>query len=78
MKKFNVTFTENKRYNPATRTIMVEANNELHATNLIHSQFGSFRYDKKLMMSIPTDKIGINKVEETKEIPERKKRTRQR
>jgi ribosomal protein L20A (L18A) len=73
MKKFNVTFTEKKRYNPATRTIEVQANDELHATNLIHSQFGSFRWDKKLMMNIPSDKkIGINKVEEVKEEKEKK------
>jgi ribosomal protein L20A (L18A) len=68
MKKFNVTFTEKKRYNPATRTVMVEANDELHATNLIHSQFGSFRWDKDLLRYVPSDKkIGINKVEEVKE-----------
>jgi ribosomal protein L20A (L18A) len=67
MKKFNVTFTENKRYNPMTRTIMVEANDELHATNLIHSQFGSFKWDKKLMMSVPSKKINIVKTEEIKE-----------
>lgn len=68
MKKFNVTFTEKTKYNPMTRTIMVEANDELHARNLIHSQFGSFKWDKKLMMNIPSDKkIGIDKVEEVKE-----------
>lgn len=73
MKKFNVTFTENKKYNPMTRTIMVEANDEFHATNLIHSEFGSFHWDKKLMRNIPSKKIGINKVEEVKEKKEDKK-----
>ena len=68
MKKFNVTFTEKTKYNPMTRTILVEANDDVHAVNLIHSQFGSFRWDKKLLMSVPSDKkIVINKIEEVKE-----------
>lgn len=72
MKKFNVTFTEKTKYNPATRTIMVEANDDLHAIHLIHSQFGSFTYDKKLMMSVPSNKkISIDKVEEIKEKKEK-------
>jgi hypothetical protein len=68
LKKFEVTFTEKKKYNPATRTIAVEAKDDLHATNLINSQFGSFTYDKKLMISVPSSKkIVINKVVEVKE-----------
>jgi hypothetical protein len=68
LKKFEVTFTTQNRLHPTTRTITVEANNDLHATNLINSQFGSFTYDKKLMISIPSNKkIVIDKVVEVKE-----------
>lgn len=68
LKKFEVTFTTQNRVHPTTRTITVEAKDDLHATNLINSQFGSFTYDKKLMMSIPSNKkIVIDKVIEVKE-----------
>lgn len=79
MKNFNVTFTEKTKYNPMTRTIMVQAENDIHAINLIHSEFGSFKFDKKLMMTVPSDKkIGIDKIEEVKETPEKKLRRRER
>jgi hypothetical protein len=68
LKKFEVTFTEKKKYNPTTRTITVEAKDDLHATNIINDQFGSFKYDKKLMISVPSNKkIVIDKVVEVKE-----------
>jgi hypothetical protein len=71
LKKFEVTFTNTNKQHTLTRTIMVEANDDMHATNLINSQFGSFTYDKKLMMSIPSSKkIVINSVVEVKESKE--------
>jgi len=68
MKKFNITFKENKKYKPATRTVMVEANDELHARNVFASEFDSFTYDKKLMMQVPSGKrVIISKISEIKE-----------
>jgi hypothetical protein len=42
-KQFNVTFTERKRYNPVTRTILVEADSEPLAHLLTYQSFGGFR-----------------------------------
>ena len=68
MKKFNVTFTETTKYNPATRTLLVEANDELHARYLITSQFDSFMLNKKINMVVPSGKkINITDVKEVKE-----------
>lgn len=68
LKKFNVTFTNTNKQHPLTRTITVEAKDDLHATNLVNDQFGSFTYDKKLMISVPSNKkIVINNVKEIKE-----------
>jgi hypothetical protein len=73
LKKFEVTFTNTNKQHPLTRTITVEAKDDLHATNLINSQFGSFTYDKKLMMSIPSSKkIVVDKVVEVKDVKEEK------
>lgn len=66
-KKFNVTFTENTKYNPFTRTVTVEAMDEFHARRLIASQFDSFKFDKTLRIKVPTGKkITIDKVKEVK------------
>jgi hypothetical protein len=68
MKKFNITFTENKKYHPTTRTVLVEANDELHARNVFASEFDSFTYNKKLMMQVPSGKkVTISKIVEIKE-----------
>lgn len=68
LKKFNVTFTENKKYNPITRSIEVLTNSEIEARNIISHEFDTFTYNKKLLMSIPSGKrIHIDKVEEIKE-----------
>lgn len=68
LKKFEVTFTNTNKQHPLTRTIKVEAKDDLHATNLVNDQFGSFTYDKKLMISVPSSKkIVINNVVEVKE-----------
>ncbi len=67
-KKFNVTFTETKKYNPSTRTIVVHADDELHARELVTKEFDSFTYNKQLMIQIPSGKhIKITKVKEIKE-----------
>jgi len=68
LKKFEVTFTSTNKQHPMTRTIKVEAKDDLHATNLINDQFGSFTYDRKLMINIPSSKkIVISNVVEVKE-----------
>lgn len=68
MKKFNVTFTENKKYHPTTRTVMVEANDENHARELVYSEFGSFRFDRDLRVTVTSNtKIIVNKIKEVKE-----------
>jgi ribosomal protein L20A (L18A) len=68
MKKFNVTFKESKKYNPATRTVMVVANDEFHAKDLVYSEFGSFRFDTKLNAEVPSDThIKVTNVKEIKE-----------
>lgn len=68
MKKFNINFTENKKYNPATRNVVVVANDEIHARNIFTAEFDSFTFDKTLLMQVPSSKrVKINKVEEIKE-----------
>jgi hypothetical protein len=69
MKKFNITFTENKKYNPATRTIMVEQDNEELAKRLVHTVHGGF--DKN---GNPNNKIVITKVKEVKEKKNKKEK----
>lgn len=39
MKKFMVTFVEKKKYNPATRTLLVETTNEFNAERVIKLRF---------------------------------------
>ena len=68
LKKFNVTFQENKRYNPMTRTVMVETDSAVSAKNVVSSEFDTFTYKKEIMMSVPSGKrITITNVEEVKE-----------
>lgn len=62
-KEFNVTFTELKKYNPATRTVKVQADNDLHAISLIRTQFGSALHkavDKKIKID-NVDEVKIEK-----------------
>lgn len=68
MKKFNITFTEKRGFSPATRTVMVEANDELHARNVFASVFDTFTFNKKLMAQVPSGKrVTVTKVKEIKE-----------
>lgn len=70
MRDFNVTFTEAKKYNPATRTVMVKARDEEHAKLLITNQFDSFTQEKNVFPPriVPSGKhITITKVKEVKE-----------
>jgi hypothetical protein len=55
MKKFNITFTENKKYNPATRTVMVETSDSLNARQLVYNEFGN---EKKITIT------GVNEIKE--------------
>ncbi len=67
-KQYDVTLEEKSKYNPITRTIKVHADDELHARQLVSSEFDSYRWDKKLMTHVPTEKhIKIIKVKEIKE-----------
>lgn len=75
MRNFNVTFTETKKYNPATRTVMVTARDEEHAKLLITDQFDSFTTEKNVFPPrvVPSGKhITITKVKEIKEKKEKK------
>lgn len=66
-KRFAVTFTEQKKYNPVTRTVELAANDELHARNLISGEFDTYTFNKELRMEIPSGKrIKIDKVKELK------------
>lgn len=56
IKRYNVTFQENKKYNPATRTVEVRAESEFQAINLFTSQFDSFKRDAKFGFGVPTGK----------------------
>jgi ribosomal protein L20A (L18A) len=69
LKKFNVTFTEKKKYNPNTRTILAEVHasekeskdvTEKKVETFVYGQFGSEK------------KITIGKIEEVKEEKEKK------
>jgi hypothetical protein len=53
MKKFNFTFTEKSKYNPATRTISISSENELSASRVFYSEYGN--------------RVTIDKIEEIKE-----------
>lgn len=77
MTNFNVTFTETKKYNPATRTVMVVARDEEHAKLLITDQFDSFTTKKNAFppVIIPSGKhIIITKVKEVKEKKSKEKK----
>jgi len=68
MNKYKVTFKENKKYNPYTRTVVVEANNDIVARQLIVSEFGSwsrqFNPELKKYIKLPSNRIEIITVEE--------------
>jgi len=72
-KNYEITFTIKNKYNPTTRTITVGGvKNEYSAIDVVHREHGSFKYDKKLMMQVPTDKIRIDKIQEVKEFKNEK------
>lgn len=60
--KYEVTFTENKKYNPVTRTVLVHAFNEYQAEIMVHMEFGSVNFDDKNSKVIPSNKIKIEKI----------------
>lgn len=65
-KKYEVTFTENKKkYNATTRTILVHALNEYHATMLVQQEFGSFT--SRIPQLKPSSKIKIDSCVEIKD-----------
>ena len=66
-KEFKITFSDNAKYNPVTRTIIVYADNRIIAERLTISEHGSFTKDKKTGLEIPSKKITITKVKEIKE-----------
>lgn len=63
MDKFKVSFTENKKYNPASRTIGVEAKNVMSAIMLIQQQFGR----KKINITSVIGKDGVDLLKAEKE-----------
>ncbi len=62
---YEVTFQENKKYKPATRTITVHATNSYHAEILTHQEFGSFK--TLVRPPEPSNKIKILSVVELKD-----------
>jgi hypothetical protein len=60
---FDVTFKENKKYNPAERTVRVEAFNDLHAENIVYWEHGTLKFDL-IRGREPGKKITITKVKE--------------
>lgn len=70
MKKFEVTFKENKKYNPATRKTYVETTDSENARLMVIEEFGSFGRDKSngiFSTFKPSNKIEILDVKEVKE-----------
>ena len=43
LKKFKVTFSERKKYNPFKRTIVVESINDENAVEIVLAQFGGIK-----------------------------------
>lgn len=70
-KKFEITFTENKKYNSATRTIIVETDTKENAERLIHMEHGSFNKNGE-----PSKKITITSSKEIKEKTEKTKKNK--
>jgi hypothetical protein len=67
-KKFKVTFETVNRLPKITRTIEVLAKNEIHARDLVCSEFDTYKYDDKLFSYVPSGKrINIIKTEKVKE-----------
>ena len=56
-KRYEIIFTENKKYNPSTRTILIHALNPYHAEMLTHQEFGTFK--TRIPQPIPSSKIKI-------------------
>lgn len=67
-KTFNITFTDpSQKYNQVDRTVKVWANDEGHAENII-SEYDSWKYNKKVLIPLPTGKhVKILNVDEIKE-----------
>lgn len=64
-KHFKITFTENKKYNPVTRTVDVYAIAKELAIEIVHRQFGSLKINRLMpFFSAPSNKIRIDTVVE--------------
>ena len=63
--KYAVTFTQNDKYNPITRTIEVQATDEVNVRNIVNNEFGSIRSRGKLKGEF-SNKIEIKKVKVVK------------
>lgn len=57
-KKYEICFTENKRYNPSIRTVTIHALNPYHAEMLVHQEFGTFT--SRIPQLKPSSKIRID------------------
>lgn len=66
MKKFKVTFKENTKWKPNTRTILVETTDPNSAESLIVSEFGSWSRGEN-GMRVSSKRIEIIKTKEVKE-----------
>jgi len=65
--KFDVTFKENKKYNPITRTIRVHAIDENHAKLLVQDEFDTFKRNE-FFIPVPTEKrISISEVKKVED-----------
>lgn len=62
---YEVTFSENKKYRPATRTVVIHGLNEYHARMLCVQEFGSFK--TLVRPPEPSNKIKILSVVEIKD-----------
>lgn len=62
---YEVTFSENKKYRPATRTVVIHGLNEYHARMLCVQEFGSFK--ALVRPPEPSNKIKIIDVIEVKD-----------
>jgi hypothetical protein len=64
MKKFSITFTELKKYNPITRTVEIQSNSEFQAKVLWASTFDKIKIERGV--PIPAEKYA--KIDSIKEI----------
>jgi hypothetical protein len=73
MKKFAITFKENSKYNPMTRTVQIEGvPDEATARFVFATEFDSIVRDKKTFAEVPSGKrVTIKKIKEVKKKKEK-------